>query len=235
MSQPIQDIFDGTGETVINKTYISGAAAVFFDNKYILAIPTGTSQVNNYVIVFDFFTKSWYTITGWYPVAWQVFNNNLYYIDALDGRVVQCFTGTTGDMASGPIVTSASEPTVAISYEYASKNITFDNPENFKQPDSLDIECGTSGSYNADVYIELDNGGYQNIGQLSLKGNAPTLPLDLPFNLGASGVARYTFQIQKYGEFKKIKIRLVQDGLSELCDLHSFTIFGTPKAWRREQ
>ena len=234
MSQPIQDIFDGTGDTVINKTVISKASAVFFDNKYILAIAIGPSTVNNYVVVFDFFTKSWYTITGWYPAAWQVFNNNLYYIDALDGRVVQCFTGTTGDMASGPIVTSASEPTVGISFEYVSKNIDFDNAENFKQPDALDVEFGTSGNYNANVYLELDDGGYQNIGTVSLKGGAPNLPINLPFNLGASGVARKTFQIQRYGEFKKLKVRFLQEGVSELCELHWFTSFGNVKNWRRE-
>jgi hypothetical protein len=234
MSQSIQDIFDGTGDVALNVTSASKSAGVLFDNKYILAIPTGSSSINNYVVVFDFFTKSWYTITGWFPAAWQVFDNELYYIDGQDGRVIQCFTGTTGDMASGPCVTSASEPTVAINFEYISKNIDFDNPENFKQPDSLDVEFGTEGNYDTDVYLELDNGGFQNIGVINLKGNAPTLPIDLPFDLGASGVARKTFQIQKYGEFKKIKVKFIQDGLGELCDLHSFTCFGTVKSWRRE-
>lgn len=233
-STPIQDLFNGTGTTVINNTYISKACAVLFDSKYFLAIPVGTSSVNNYVVVYDFITKSWTHITGWYPSNWKVFNNRLYYTDALDGRVVYCFTGNVGDMASGPVVTSASEPTVAISYEYATKNIDFDNAENYKQLDSIDMEFDPSGNYNATVYIELDNGGYQNIGTINLAGGGITLPENLPFILSASGVARKTFQLQRYGEFKKIKVKVIQNGTSELCNLHSITIFAKTKQWRRE-
>ena len=234
VSQPIQDIFDGTGETTINKTYINKACAILFDDKYILAIPTGTSNFNNYVVMYDFISKSWSTVANWYPAAWVVFNNNLYYIDAQNGRVIQCFSGTTGDFASDPTVVSASGPTVGIEYEYVSRNMDFDNIENFKMPDALELEFEPSGDYNADVYIELDDGGYQNIGTISLKGNAPTLPINLPFNLGAGGIARKTFQIQKYGEFKKIKVRVVQNGLGELCNLHRITAFSDVKEWRRE-
>ena len=236
LSTPIQDIFDGTGDTAINKTYISKACAVLFDDKYILAIPTGSSTLNNLVCVYDFVTKSWYLINGWYPAEWVVFNNNLYCINAQDGMIQQCFTGTTGDVTPGPtvITNAASSATVGISYTYTSKNIDFDNPENFKQLDALDMEFGTSGNYNATVYIELDDGGFQDIGSINLAGNAPVLPINLPFNLGAGGVARKTFQLQQYGEFKKIKIKIVQSGLSQECYLHSFTLFATLKKWRRE-
>jgi hypothetical protein len=234
MSGPVQDIFDGTGAKVINKTQVSKSCAVLFDNKYILAIPTDASTVNDYVLVYDFITKSWSHITGWNPAAWVVFNNNLYYIDANDGRVVQCFTGTIGDVTSGAGLTSASEPVVGISMVYTSKNINFDNPENYKALDSIDVEFSSSGSYTATLYIELDNGGFQNIGTINLAGDAPTLPQTLPFTLSTDGLVKQTFQVQRFGQFKKIKFKVVQDGLSEECKLHSFTIFATPQAWRRE-
>jgi len=60
MSDAIQDIFDGSGYLTINKTYINKAAAVLFDDKYILAIATGVSTVNNTVVVYDFRAKAWY-------------------------------------------------------------------------------------------------------------------------------------------------------------------------------
>ncbi len=234
VSQPIQDIFDGTGTTTINKNQIDKACAVLFDNKFILAIPTGTSTYNNLVVIYDFFTKSWYEITGWYPAGWVVFNNNLYYIDATDGRVLQCFYGISGDVASGPIVTSASEPTVAIKFEYISKDIDFDNPENFKALDALEVEFEAVGSYNAEVYINIDNRGWQDIGSISLAGVTPTLPVDLPIVLVSENLARKTFQLQKYGEFKKIRVRVVQNGLGQECNLHSFTLFAKIRPWRRE-
>ncbi len=234
LSKSIQDLFDGTGDVTINKTYISKACAVLYDNKYFLAVPVGNSTYNNYVVVYDFITNSWSILEGWYPAAWTVFNNNLYYIDATDGRVVQCFSNNIGDLTSGPGVTSASEPLVPITYTYTSKNIDFDNSENYKQLDSLDVEFEATGTYNASVYIELDNSGWQNIGTISLSGGGIALPAYLPFTLSPSGVARKTFQVQRYGEFKKIKVKIVQDGLNELCNLHSFTIYAKMKNWRRE-
>jgi len=235
VSKPIQDIFDGTGSTTINTTVIDKACAVLFDDKYILAIAVGTSSVNNYVVVYDFITKSWYVIDGWYPAAWVVFNSNLYYIDSNDGRAVQCFTGTTGDLTVGPIVTiAASEPTVAISYEYICKNLDFDNPENYKMPDALELEFMTTGDYTATINMELDDGGYQNIGTVNLAGDAPTLPINLPFTLGGSGVARETFHLQGYGEFRKMNVKVTQSTLGQTCDLSRFTAFARVKPWRRE-
>mgnify|MGYP001614611738 CR=1 FL=1 len=234
VSKPVQDIFDGTGDTVINLNQYKKSCAILFDNKYFLAIPTGSSTVNNYVVVYDFITNSWFIINGWFPSDWQVVNNRLFYTDANDGRIIECWTGTVGDMASGPIVTSSLEPSAGISYEYISKDINFDSPENYKQLDALDVEFEPTGSYTSTIYIDLDNGGFQNIGTINLFGGGVILPVSLPFTLGANGRARKTFQLQRYGEFKTIRIKVLQEGLSEQCNLYSFTLFARIKPWRRE-
>ena len=235
VSQPIQDIFDGTGERVINKTVIDKACAIFFDNKYILAIPTGTSTVNNFVVIYDFIAKAWYTIDGWYPAAWTVFDNNLYYADATDGRVLKCFGSYYSDVASGPRITPYREtPATLIAFDYRSKNIDFDNPENFKQPDAIEVEFGSTGDYTASVYLEIDDRGWQSVGTVNLQSTSPTLPANLPIVLSSDGVVKKTFQIQKFNEFKKIKIRVVQNGVEQQCQLRGYTIFSTVKKWRRE-
>ena len=117
VSQPIQDIFDGTNINgqILNTNEVQNAAAVYYDNKYILAIPLSGSNVNNLVVVYDFITQTWYEITGWYPAEWVVYNYNLYYIDANDGRVVQCFIGSTGDFGTNY---GTSLPTVGIDFNY---------------------------------------------------------------------------------------------------------------------
>ena len=112
--------------------------------------------------------------------------------------------------------------------------IDFDNPENYKQLDAMDVEFYPHGDYNVTASIELDDEGWQEIGTLNMAGGGVTLPVDLPFTLTSAGVARTTFHLQEYGEFKKIKVKFVQDGLSELCQLHSYTIFARIKPWRRE-
>ena len=234
VSQPIQDIFDGTGDTILNTTQVSKSAAVLFDNKYILAIPVGTSVINNFVVVYDFITKSWYTIDGWFPAAWAVWNNNLYYTDALDGRVIRCFDSNYADIASGPIVTATSEPTVAINYDYISKAFDFENPENYKRLDALEVEFEATGNFNVDVYVNLDSAGWQSAGSINLADDTPVLPNTLPIALTSKNIARKTFQLQQYGEFKKIQIRFIQNVYGAKCNLHSYTIFSFLRPWRRE-
>ena len=235
ISEPIQDIFDRTGDLQINLTYIDKAAAVLFDNKYIIAFPTGTSTVNNTVAVHDFFSNAWYLITGWYPAAWVAYNNSLFYIDANDGRVIECFSGTTGDWGTDQtIIDSASSPSSGIEFVYMSKALTFDHPENFKQADALECEFEPTGDYDAEVYINLDYNGWQRVGTTNLAGNSTTLPLTLPETLNESGVARETFHLQNYGEFKKINVMIRQAATGESVILQRATVFGRPKKWRRE-
>lgn len=232
ISQPIQDIFDGTGETIINTVQIAKSAAIYYDNKYILAIPTSSSTVNNLVCVYDFITQSWYLITGWYPAEWLVDNrNNLYYIDANDGRVVQCFTGSTGDIGTTHPV---SGPTVGIDFSYTSKITDFDNPDNFKQLDSIGLEFTPTGNYSATVSINLDNAGWQTAGSVALTSNAVNLPVTLPFTLTSPGLTYRTLQLTQYGEFKKIQVMVEINGTNKQIALQKITIFARLKPWRRE-
>jgi hypothetical protein len=57
LSESIQKTID-----TINKAHVDKASAVYFDNKYYLAVPTGTSTVNNTLIIYNFLNKSWESI-----------------------------------------------------------------------------------------------------------------------------------------------------------------------------
>ena len=232
VSAPIQDIFDGTGSYAINKTYISKAAAVLFDNKYLLAIPVGTSSVNNLVAAYDFETNSWSLITGWYPEAWVTFDNKLYYIDANDGRVLECFANNYADFAVGP--NSASMPSVGIDLDYISRNLDFDNTENFKNLDSIEVEFDPTGTYEAVVYTNLDGRGWTSIGSVSLAATSLTLPFTLPSPFGDAGLARKTFPLSSKGDFKKLQVRVKQNAASEQTVFQRATIFASPRKWRRD-
>lgn len=231
MSRPIQDIFDGTGTRVLNTVHVSKAAAVLYENKYILAIATGSSSVNDFVVVYDFLTNSWWTIDGWYPKDWLVKDNVLYYTDANDGRVVQCFVGTTGDF--GTVSSSTSGPTVAISYEYASRGVDFGYPENYKNLDSIGVEFFPTGNYNATVYINLDNGGWQEIGTVNLLGNSVTLPFTLPVTLISEGLTVKLIQAQQYGKFKRIQVKVTMEGTDQVVKLQAINIFARIRPWNR--
>lgn len=236
LSQPIQDIFDGTNINgqILNTNQVQKAAAVYYDNKYILAIPLTGSTVNNLVLVYDFITQSWYEITGWYPGEWVVYQNNLYYIDANDGRVVQCFVGQTGDYGT-VIPASASGPTVGVDFVYVSKIFDFDQQDNYKTLDSIQLEFNPTGNYNAQISVNLDNTGWQSAGTIPLSSNAVTLPVSLPFQLESPGLTYGTLQLTKFGKFKKIQIKIEVNGLAQQVVLQKITVFATLLPWEREQ
>ena len=57
LSESIQKTID-----TINKAHVDKASAVYFDNKYYLAVPTGTSTINNTLLIYNFLNKSWESI-----------------------------------------------------------------------------------------------------------------------------------------------------------------------------
>ena len=57
LSEGIQKTID-----TINKAHADKAVAVYFDNKYYLAVPTGTSTVNNTLLIYNFLNKSWESV-----------------------------------------------------------------------------------------------------------------------------------------------------------------------------
>lgn len=233
MSRPIQDIFDGTGVRTLNTVQVEKAAAILYENKYILAIPTGASSVNDFVVVYDFLTKSWWTIDGWYPKDWLVKDNILYYTDANDGRVVKCFTGTTGDF--GVVHSSTSGPTTAISYEYASRGIDFGYPENYKNLDSIGVEFFPTGNYDATISINIDNGGWQSIGTVNLLGNSLTLPFTLPATLMSEGLTIKLIPAQQYGKFKRIQVKAEMEGTDQVVKLQAIDIYARIRPWNRSE
>jgi hypothetical protein len=57
LSESIQKTID-----TINKAHVDKASAVYFDNKYYLAVPTGSSTFNNTLLIYNFLNKSWESI-----------------------------------------------------------------------------------------------------------------------------------------------------------------------------
>ena len=57
LSESIQKTID-----TINQAHVNKASAAYFDNKYYLAVPTGTSTVNNTLLIYNFLNKSWESI-----------------------------------------------------------------------------------------------------------------------------------------------------------------------------
>ena len=68
LSDPIQDQIGN-----INWGYAQNAVAAFWNNRYYLAVPTGSSTLNNTVIVYNFLNSAWESVDT-YPAGFDVLN-----------------------------------------------------------------------------------------------------------------------------------------------------------------
>lgn len=68
LSDPIQDKIQ-----TINWAYAGNAVAVFWNNRYYLAVPTGSSTINNTILVYNFLNEAWESLDS-YPGGFDVLN-----------------------------------------------------------------------------------------------------------------------------------------------------------------
>lgn len=71
LSDPINDIIQ-----TVNWAYAGNAVAIFWNNRYYIAIPTGTSTVNNTILVYNFLNDAWESVDT-YPSGFSVVNFHL--------------------------------------------------------------------------------------------------------------------------------------------------------------
>ena len=57
---------------------------------------------------------------------------------------------------------------------------------------------------------------------------------NLPFDLSSEKLARKTFQIKRYGEFREIQVGFDQSASDEMVEIRSFSIFGKKRPFRRQ-
>jgi len=62
---PLSEPIDATIET-INKEHWKKSSAVYFDNRYYISVPTGSSTTNNALLIYNFLNKAWESV---YTVA----------------------------------------------------------------------------------------------------------------------------------------------------------------------
>ena len=66
LSSTVSDVIER-----INYNYVSGAVAVYFENRYYLAVPLDSSTTNNAVLVYNFINKAWESVDT-YPAGFDI-------------------------------------------------------------------------------------------------------------------------------------------------------------------
>lgn len=213
---------------IISWNYVSKATAVYFENKYLLALPANSSTTNNRVWVYYPATNGWSVITDWNVGSWIKYKidgkEELYYADANCGRVIKCFSGYD-DLDN--YITSTEE----------GREEDFGQPLVDKIGGEIEVEAvGSGGTYSVTVYASVDGGSYTQLGVINIYSeSSPYLPISLPFTLGGDVTVRQKFHLDVLGVFRTIKIKLVNTDLnSGYIKILGHSIITFPEEYRNE-
>jgi hypothetical protein len=205
LSFSLKDEFD-----TISWAYISKACAVYFDNKYMLALPVSEATYNNSVWVYYPATNAWVVYTGWNVGAWAKLKidgeERLYCIDSANGKVYRALFGY-------------SDNTTAINYQEEGREENCGFPFNKKSGGELIIKAIGVGDYDVSVYVSVDSQDYQLLGTINLSGNAPTLAVSLPFTLVNPNIVEKKFHLDSLGPWVTLQIKLQHNATNGSDDI----------------
>lgn len=185
----------------INWSSISKACSIYWDNKYFIALPTGSATYNNEVWVYYPALQSWMVISGWNVGAWAKVkvsgDERLYFIDSTDGLVYRAWSGNTNN---GTAITS----TLIGREEDCGK------PLQYKYGGEIEVEADVAGSGDTlTVSVAIDGQSFQTLGTVDLSSDtAPILPVSLPFTLADSYILREKFHLESIGKWRTLQIKI---------------------------
>lgn len=189
----------------INWNQISKACSIYFENKYFFSVAVDGSSFNNEVWVYFPASQGWVVISGWNVGAWSTLIVNgerrLYAMDSNDSSVYRAWSGF-------------SDNGTAITYTEEGRKEDFQQPLVKKVGGVLKVRALSSGDYDLDVYASVDDQDYQLLGSINLAGNAPTLPVSLPFSLADTNVIEQSFHLDSLGEWYQIRVKIVHSALN---------------------
>ena len=161
---PLSATIEATIED-INKDYAENAVAVYFDNRYFIALPTGSSTTNNTLLIYNFINKNWESVDSVNDSAWDFTHltvagkgqdRGVYAINKTGG-VHKIEGGTGGNdvyvVQVGAVAKSAAVVSSAVTRMFTLKSIDRKKWNNFE----LHIESEAGLASNGNLSIETEN------------------------------------------------------------------------------
>jgi hypothetical protein len=175
----------------INWSVITKACAIYWDNKYLISLPTLGSTVNDMVWVYYPASQSWSVIKGWNVACWATFKvggeERLYAGESTaNGLVYRAWFG-------------ASDNGSAIELQEESRSFDMGQPIKKKVGGELKVVAKPSGSYTISVYGKFDEGGWNLLGTMSVASNLVTFPTTFPVTFYPDSKVYKKFHLDPYG------------------------------------
>ena len=190
----------------INWAKISLARAIFFDNKYFLALPTGTTAYNDVVWIYFPAYQAWTVVSNWNVADWakiQILGKEkLYYIDGTDDKVYEAWYGTT-------------DAGTAITYTEIGRKEDVGQPHKKKYGGEINIKCRATGG-TLTVYAAFDDAGFVQLGTMGLTGNKVTFPVTFPVIFSSPNMAYAKFPIDSQGAWYYCQLKLVHSDSNDI-------------------
>ena len=204
ISGPIQSILDE-----INVDAMSVARSKFVNGKYYLAFPTGVNTENNVCVVWDTQAAA---LAGNPASGWSVVPDGIWFISEFeefefgdnelrlvhaDNRAISMVYKHDANTDNGRI----------ISMEVAGPNHDFDNRGTDKIFGPLHVVWESGENTLVEIFVEINEQGFESVGTFSLVGSAPVLPINLPFKLSGSEKKTELLRIKQIGRGQTCRIK----------------------------
>ncbi len=226
ISYPIQDVIDE-----INWAAVENATAIFWNNRYLLSVPTGTSTVNNTTLCYNTNTQSWTgvwrgtvseasgtpasTINPYQFVVTQ-FSGGKPYLISLDkvGNPLQ-FRDFVEDinLVDTDFQDKTTTTFVDTGWQAVTRAFTFNEQVTTKDGEFAEFEFDRSNAV-IDIGVILD--GAEQTDNLADDLDTGTgelrLSFTLPSTLGSGKLNRFRYSMTQYPEFRELQFKFQQSG-----------------------
>jgi hypothetical protein len=203
----------------INTAEIGIAAALFYDNRYFLAIPTGANDYNDTLLVYNTVLQAFEGT--WSPQVMQFTLSNFsgQGVRAL-GKAVNGVILQYNGHKSPAQVTTADYQDAGVSYESYVRTKDFDFGDPFAEKHGSHFEVVFDDSFSTDTTITIqrdtDVGDIDVQPNLNISSAVLTLPFVLPAQLPSSVKKRLASDLRAYQKWRLLNIK-IQSAASKLA------------------
>jgi hypothetical protein len=195
----------------INTAEIGIAAALFYDNRYFLAIPTGANDYNDTLLVYNTVLQAFEGT--WSPQVMQFTLSNFsgQGVRAL-GKAVNGVILQYNGHKSPAQVTTADYQDAGVSYESYVRTKDFDFGDPFAEKHGSHFEVVFDDSFSTDTTITIqrdtDVGDIDVQPNLNISSAVLTLPFVLPAQLPVSVKKRLASDLRAYQKWRLLNIKI---------------------------